>query len=98
HVTRQLASVDGYTSFCNLGGVINCDTVLSSRWGRFLGLPVPLWAIAVFALGVLLALPGASGAATVGFADLALIGLASGSVGFALVLAGISSMGLREGV
>jgi protein-disulfide isomerase len=95
HVTRQLASVDGYTSFCNLGGAINCDTVLTSRWGSFLGLPVPLWAIAVFALGVLLALPGAAGAATVGFADLALIGLASGSVGFALVLAVISSMVLR---
>src|SRR5262245_7810604 len=95
YVTRQLASVDGYTSFCNLGGVINCDTVLSSRWGRFLGLPVPLWAIAVFALGVLLALPGASGAATVGFADLALIALASGSLGFALVLAGVSAFKLH---
>jgi len=95
YVTRQLASVDGYTSFCNLGGVINCDTVLSSRWGRFLGLPVPLWAMAVFALGVLLALPGASGAATVGFADLALIALASGSLGFALVLAGVSAFKLH---
>jgi protein-disulfide isomerase len=95
HVTRQLASVDGYTSFCNLGDAINCDAVLTSKWGNFLGLPVPLWAIAVFALGALLALPGAAGATTVGFADLGLIGLASGSLGFALVLAVISSMVLR---
>lgn len=95
HVTRQLVSVDGYTSFCNLGGAINCDTVLASKWGSFLGLPVALWAIAVFALGVVLALPGAAGAASVGFADLALIGLASGSLGFALVLATISLLKLR---
>ena len=52
----------GYTSFCNLGGRVNCDAVLTSRWGSFLGLPVPLWAIGVFALGALLALPGALGA------------------------------------
>src|SRR4029453_8390926 len=84
-------------SFCNLGGIINCDTVLRSRWGRFLGLPVSLWAIAVFAFGVLLALPGAAGAATVGFADLALIGLASASVGFPLVLAVLWWMVLRTG-
>jgi len=95
YVTRQLVSVDGYTSFCNLGGTINCDTVLTSRWGSFLGLPVPLWAIAAFTLGLLLALPGAMGAATVGFADLALIGLASGSLGFALVLGSISLLVLR---
>jgi protein-disulfide isomerase len=95
HVTRQLASVDGYTSFCNLGGVVNCDAVLTSRWGSFLGLPVPLWAIAVFTLGLVLALPGALGATTVGLADLMLIALASGSVGFALVLAVISALVLR---
>ena len=29
-VSSQLVSVDGYTSFCNLGGAVNCDTVLSS--------------------------------------------------------------------
>jgi protein-disulfide isomerase/uncharacterized membrane protein len=95
HVTRQLASVDGYTSFCNLGGVVNCDTVLTSRWGSFLGFPVPLWAIGVFTLGLVLALPGALGATTVGLTDLALIALASGSVGFALVLAVISVLVLR---
>jgi protein-disulfide isomerase/uncharacterized membrane protein len=95
HVTRQLTSVEGYTSFCNLGGVVNCDAVLTSKWGSFLGLPVPIWAIAVFGLGVLLALPGALGATVVGFADLALLALVSGSLGFALVLATISALVLH---
>jgi protein-disulfide isomerase/uncharacterized membrane protein len=90
YVTRQLTSVDGYTSFCNLGGAIDCDTVLTSKWGSFLGLPVALWALGAFALGAVLALPGALGATVVGFADLALIALASASLGFALVLAVIS--------
>ncbi len=30
-VGHELATVSGYTSFCNLGGVVNCDAVLSSR-------------------------------------------------------------------
>ena len=71
HVTSQLVSVDGYTSFCNFGSVVNCDAVLSSKWGTVLGLPVSLWAIGAFTLG-------------------ALLGLVSGSLGFALVLAFVS--------
>jgi protein-disulfide isomerase/uncharacterized membrane protein len=94
HETQQLESASGYTTFCNLGGVVNCDAVLTSRWGKFLGLPVSLWAAVVFTLGALCALPGAMGA-SVGAADLALIALASGSLGFGLVMAGISSMVLR---
>src|SRR5215468_997823 len=90
HVTSQLVSVDGYTSFCNFGSVVNCDTVLSSKWGTVLGLPVSLWAMGAFTLGALLALPGAMGATTVGLTDLALLGLVSGSLGFALVLAFVS--------
>jgi protein-disulfide isomerase len=90
HVTSQLVSVDGYTSFCNLGSVVNCDTVLSSKWGTTLGLPVSLWAMGAFTLGALLALPGAMGATTVGLTDLLLLGLVSGSLGFALVLAFVS--------
>src|SRR5262249_36966191 len=72
-----------------------CDAVLTSKWGNFLGLPVPLWAIGVFTLGALLALPGALGSMVVGFADLALLALVSGSLGFALVLAAISFFVLR---
>src|SRR5262249_59227554 len=90
HVTHQLASVEGYTSFCNLGSTVNCDAVLGSKWSMFLGLSVAVWALGVFTLGALLALPGAMGATVVGFADLALIGLASGSLGVGLVVAGIS--------
>src|SRR5262249_49930613 len=45
--------------------------------------------------GALLALPGAMGATVVGFADLALLALVSGSLGFALVLAGIAWLKLH---
>src|SRR5205823_1947718 len=49
----------GYTSFCNLGEVVNCDAVLGSRYGRLLGTSVAAWGLAAFAAGVLLALHGA---------------------------------------
>jgi uncharacterized membrane protein len=39
YVEYQLATDSGYTSFCNLGGVINCDVVLGSRYGRVLDVP-----------------------------------------------------------
>ena len=40
-VVHQRVETDAaYTSFCNLGGVVNCDVVLSSRWGRLFGVPV----------------------------------------------------------
>ncbi len=93
--TQQLESVAGYTTFCNLGGAVNCDTVLTSRWGKFLGLPVSLWSMGVFGLGAVLALPGAMGVAAVGLADVGLIALSAGALGFALFLAGIASMVLH---
>src|SRR5437879_13095654 len=65
----------GYTSFCNLGEVVNCDAVLGSRYGRLLGTSVAAWGLASFAAGVLLALPGALGRATTGLADLVVLGL-----------------------
>src|SRR6266446_13491 len=81
-VHERIATDAGYTSFCNLGGAINCDVVLGSRYGRLLGVPVALLALITFALGAALAMPGAVGTR----ADLALVGLASASVGFAFVL------------
>ena len=84
-VHERIATDAGYTSFCNLGGAINCDVVLGSRYGRLLGVPVALLALVTFALGAALALPGAVGARA-DLADLALVGLASASVGFAFVL------------
>src|SRR5256885_5816932 len=39
-VHQRIASDAGYTSFCNLGGAINCDVVLGSRYGSLLGVPV----------------------------------------------------------
>ena len=89
-VHERLAAGTGYTSFCNLGGMVNCDAVLASRYGTLLGVPVAALGGAVFLLGALLALPGALGATSVGVADLLLIALASGSLGFAVVLLIIS--------
>ncbi len=91
-ISSRLAADAGYTSFCNIGGVVNCDLVLSSRWGQFLGVSVSVWAMTVFAIGALLALPGALGARSGSLADLALLGLASGSVGFALVLGFVAAL------
>src|SRR5256885_11580373 len=87
-VHRRLAGGSGYTSFCNLGGVVNCDAVLGSRYSVVLGVAVPAWGIAGFAAGAALALPGALAASAGGLADLLLLGLVSASPGFALVLAG----------
>src|SRR5262245_59388134 len=84
-VHERLASGTGYTSFCNFGGVVNCDVVLGSRYSVMLGIPVPAWGLAAFLLGAAAALPGAFGASGGGLADLLLLGLASGGLGFALV-------------
>src|SRR5207244_9739888 len=86
-VHRRLASGSGYTSFCNLGGVVNCDAVLQSRFGVVLGVPVAAWGLAAFLAGAVLALPGAVGRWVGGVADLLLLGLSSASLGVALVLA-----------
>jgi protein-disulfide isomerase/uncharacterized membrane protein len=95
HVATQIKSDAGFTSFCNLGGPINCDVVLSSRWGSFLGMSVAAWGAVAFGVGALLALPGALGASAP-FADLLLLGLVGGSAGFALVLLAIAVGVLRH--
>ena len=87
----------GYTSFCNLGEVVNCDAVLGSRYGHLLGTSVAAWGLAAFAAGVLLALPGALGQTTAGLADLGLLGLVSASLGFACVLA-VEALGVLHRV
>ena len=95
-IHRRLSPGSGFTSFCNLGGVVDCDLVLSSRYGHFAGVSVAAWATAAFAGGALLAVPGAFGGATGGLVDLALLGLVSASAGFALVLLGIALIALRH--
>src|SRR5438552_13990751 len=87
-VHRRLGEGSGYTSFCNLGGVVNCDAVLGSRYSVVLGVPVPAWGIAGFAAGAALALPGALAASAGRLADLLLLGLVSASLRFALLPAG----------
>jgi len=94
-VGHRLATDAGYTSFCNLGGVVNCDAVLSSRYGTFLEVPVSVWGIVTFVAGALLALPGALGARSA-LADLLLLGLVSASLGYALVLLGIATFVLAH--
>ena len=86
-VHERLAGGGGYTSFCNFGGVVNCDAVLGSRYSTLLGIPVAGWGLAAFLVGAAAAVPGALGGRSGGLADLLLLGLASGSLGFALVLA-----------
>ena len=95
HVTQQLESVSGYTSFCNLGGVVNCDAVLTSRWSsswacrcRCGRSPSSPWARCARC-------PGAIGRHDRRSRRPGALALASGSLGFGLVLAGISSMVLR---
>src|SRR5690242_11496360 len=86
-VHERIEGTAGYTSFCNFGGVVNCDAVLGSRYSVVLGVPVAGLGLAAFMLGAIAALPGALGGAAGGLADLGLIALASGGLGFALVLA-----------
>src|SRR5207245_8202006 len=57
-VHERIATDAGYTSFCNLGGAINCDVVLGSRYGRLLGVPVALLALVTFAIGAALEMYG----------------------------------------
>lgn len=84
----RLHADGAYVSSCKDLG-FHCDEVLRSRWGKLLGLPVPAWSLADFAVGAVLAVPGALGATGAGLADLLLIGLVSASLGYALVLLGV---------
>jgi protein-disulfide isomerase len=86
-VHNRLASDPGYTSFCDLGGIVDCDAVLGSRYSAVLGIPVAGLALAAFGLGVLLALPGAFGSSLAAIADLLLVPLVAASLGFSAVLA-----------
>jgi protein-disulfide isomerase/uncharacterized membrane protein len=96
YVEHQLATDAGYTSFCNLGGVINCDVVMGSRYGRMLDVPVGAWAALSFVVGALAAAPGAFVGAPGGLADLVLIAFASGTFGFSMVLAGVMALVLHH--
>lgn len=89
-VGHGLATDASYTSFCNVGGAVSCDAVLGSRWSTFLGVPVSLWGVVLFVVGAVAAFPGAFTGVAGGLADLVLIGLASWSLGFALVLAAVA--------
>jgi uncharacterized membrane protein len=92
----QLAHDPGHSSFCTIGGVFNCDVVLSSRYGEFLDVPLGVWAIVAFLVGALAAVPGAFVGDVGGLADLVRIAMASGALGFALVLAGVMATVLHH--
>src|SRR5262249_1594499 len=51
-----------------------------------LGVPVAAWGLIGFAIGAMLALPGAIAGATAGLADLLLLGVVSASLGLAVVM------------
>ena len=93
-VHQRLVSGTGYTSFCNLGGIVNCDAVLGSRYAELLGVPVAAWGLLAFVVGSGLALFGAMGGNAGGVADLLLLGLTSASLGFGMVMgAAMASLG-----
>ncbi len=47
----RLRATDGnYTSFCNIGGGLNCDRVLTSPYSQLFGYPVELWGLATYLL------------------------------------------------
>ena len=94
YVDQRLATDAGYTSFCNVSQNVNCDVVLASRYGRFLEIPIPVWAAIAFSLGAGLALPGAIGM-TSRLADFLLVVLVSSSLGFTLVMAAIAAFVLK---
>jgi predicted DsbA family dithiol-disulfide isomerase/uncharacterized membrane protein len=94
-VIHHRVAAGGYTSFCNLGGVVNCDAVLASRFGEVFGVSVAAWGTVGFLVGAALALPGALAIAAP-LADLLLLGLVSASVGFAIVLLGVSVLILHH--
>jgi protein-disulfide isomerase/uncharacterized membrane protein len=52
-------STGGYTSFCNFSSSVNCDTVVTSRYGKLLFIPVSLWAIGYYVALLALALRAA---------------------------------------
>jgi len=95
YVDQRIASDAGYTSFCNVSDRVNCDVVLASRYGRVLDIPVAAWALAAFASGALLALPGAVLGMSSGLADLLLVALVSSSTGFTLVMAALAAFVLN---
>jgi protein-disulfide isomerase/uncharacterized membrane protein len=96
YVEHRLATSPGWTSFvCNLGGAASCDSVLTSRWGTLLEVPLPVWAIVAFAVGAVLAVPGAVLGIAGGLADWLLLGLVASSLGFAVVMAAIAAFVLR---
>lgn len=53
---RVVASGGAYTSFCNLSAAVNCDTVVASRFGMLLGVPVAAWGLAYYLALFLVAL------------------------------------------
>src|SRR5579885_319151 len=94
-VDARLHAGSGYTSFGNSGPTVNCDAVIGSRYSHLLGVGDETLGLAAFATGALLALPGALGATSPPLLDVALLGLAARSLGFALALLAIQLFALR---
>ena len=85
-------SSTGFSSFCNLNATINCDTVVTSPYGVFLGVPVSVWAVGFYGALLLLTLRVAlSGAPRRDRARADAFGLAVAGTLFSAYLAGISA-------
>jgi len=59
-VHHQVTSSSGsFTSFCNVSDSINCDTVVTSRYGTLLRIPVSVWALGYYVILFVLAIRAA---------------------------------------
>ncbi len=57
-VREHVRAHHGLFSFCAINDLVNCDTVATSRWSVWLGLPVAVWGVLWYVAVLLLALSG----------------------------------------
>ncbi len=96
-VHRQLKTDAGFTSFCNVNRIVNCDVVLSSRWSEVAGVSVSLLATVFYAVLALLAtvLLFTDAPVTRRRMTGVLVAAATSGVGFSLYMAAIAFGVLR---
>ena len=96
YVHAQLTATNGrYTSFCNVSTRVNCDAVLSSPYGRLLGVSVAVWALLTYAaLAILLFVRRQATGERRARATVALLALALWSLVFSLYMAGLAAFAI----
>lgn len=94
--TMLRVTAGAYTSFCNVSEQVNCDAVLTSRYGALLGVPVGAWALVTYAaLGFLVVWRRQASGPARARATLLLVGLAVWSLVFSLYMAAVALLAVR---